>query len=122
MAAYPGKIMLIEDDPSMRMLLKALLEIDGRTVVSYYDLSSQAGSILDMVRSEHPAIILMDVYLRDVSGIEVLRDIRADGSLDDVRVIMSSGMDLKNECMEAGAADFLLKPYMPEELFSRLPR
>jgi CheY-like chemotaxis protein len=121
MAAESGKIMLVEDDASMRMLLKTLLEIEGHPVVSYYEQKNSAVSILDMVRAEHPAAILLDVHLRDASGIDVLRDIRADTSLDDVKVIMSSGMDVKEECMAAGASYFLLKPYMPDELLSRLP-
>lgn len=122
MADQSGKIMLVEDDRSMRNLLRTLLEIEGRTVVSYYEQPRPAGSILDMVRSEHPAVILLDVHLTDVSGIDILRDIRADSSLNDVRVIMSSGMDVKDECLSAGATDFLMKPYMPDELLSRLPK
>lgn len=113
--------MLVEDDASMRMLLKTLLEIEGRTVVSYYEVKNPSGSILEMVRREHPAAVLLDVHLRDASGIDVLRDIRADVSLNDIKVIMSSGMDVKDECMDAGASDFLLKPYMPDELLARLP-
>lgn len=121
MAALIGKVMLVEDDASMRTLLRTLLEIEGHTVVSYYENKNTSNSIVDMVRSEHPAAILIDVHLKnDTSGIDVLREIRADSALNDVRVIMSSGMDMKDECLEAGATDFLMKPYMPDELLSRL--
>lgn len=121
MAALIGKVMLVEDDASMRTLLRTLLEIEGHTVVSYYENKYTSNSIVDMVRSEHPAAILIDVHLKnDTSGIDVLREIRADSALNDVRVIMSSGMDMKDECLEAGATDFLMKPYMPDELLSRL--
>ena len=117
-----GKIMLVEDDASMRMLLKTLLEIEGHSVVSYYEQGKSADSILDMVRNERPTTILLDVHLREISGIDVLREIRADPSLGDIHVIMSSGMDVKDECLRAGATDFLLKPYMPDELLSRLAK
>lgn len=120
MAAHSGKVMLVEDDAAMRSLLKTLLEIEGHPVVSYYEQSNPAGSILDMVRREQPSVVLLDVHLRGASGLDVLREIRADAGLNAIRVIMSSGMDIKDECMRAGATDFLLKPYMPDELLNRL--
>lgn len=120
MAAHSGKVMLVEDDAAMRSLLKTLLEIEGHPVVSYYEQSNPAGSILDMVRREQPSVVLLDVHLRGISGLDVLREIRADAGLNAMRVIMSSGMDVKDECMRAGATDFLLKPFMPDELLNRL--
>lgn len=104
----------------MRRLLTMLLEIDGRQVISYSEKGFASDSILALVRSERPSVILIDVHLRDVSGIDVLRAIRTDPSLRDVRVIMSSGSDVKDECMRAGASDFLMKPFMPDDLLSRL--
>lgn len=120
MAAHSGKVMLVEDDAAMRSLLKTLLEIEGHPVVSYYEQSNPAGSILDMVRREQPSVVLLDVHLRGISGLDVLREIRSDAGLNAIRVIMSSGMDVKDECMRAGATDFLLKPFMPDELLNRL--
>ena len=45
-----------------------------------------------------------------------LRTIRSDNRISDMRVLMTSGMDLKDQCVEAGADGFLLKPYMPDDL------
>ncbi|MEN4013223.1 MAG: response regulator [Chloroflexota bacterium] len=112
-------ILIIEDDPSMRMLLKTLLEIE-RFQVSVIEISS-INDILSKVNEALPDIILMDINLKTADGIAALREIRsmcAGGSA--ARIIMTSGEDRKQECLLAGANDFLLKPYMPADLIGKL--
>jgi CheY-like chemotaxis protein len=58
----------------------------------------------------------MDVNLRLGSGLELLSAIRSNSLLDNIRVIMSSGMDFKTECLQKGAQGFIMKPYMPDDL------
>ena len=108
------KVMLIEDDRTMRAILKTLLELEHFNVSSW---NGQAGEeIISQIRAEHPEVLLLDVHLRSISGIDILRQIRADLELSTMNVLMTSGMDLKDQCMEAGANGFLLKPYMPDDL------
>jgi DNA-binding response OmpR family regulator len=108
------KVMLVEDDRTMRAILKTLLELERFTVAAW---NGQAGEdILAQIRAESPEVILLDVHLRSTSGLDILRQIRSDTIIGGMRVLMTSGMDLKDQCLEAGADGFLLKPYMPDDL------
>ncbi len=108
------KVMLIEDDRTMRAILKTLLELEKFTVSSW---SGQPGEdILTQVRAEKPDVLLLDVHLRTINGFDILRDLRADAELAPIHVLMTSGMDLKDQCIANGAEGFLLKPYMPDDL------
>ena len=60
---------------------------------------------------------MIDIFLGDLNGLEVVRRIRQSSDLSGLFIIMVSGIDKTGECLAAGANDFLLKPYMPEELF-----
>ena len=108
------KVMLIEDDRTMRAILKTLLELERFTVSSWSGQPSD--DILTLIRNDPPDVLLLDVHLRNISGLDILRQIRNDNLLGSMRILMTSGMDLKDQCMEAGADGFLLKPYMPDEL------
>jgi two-component system response regulator MtrA len=109
-----AKVMIVDDDRTMVSLLKILLEMEGMVVAS----SPPAESILDQIRLEKPDIILMDVFLPGVDGLEVLTELRASPGLSATRVVMTSGMDLGDQCLAAGANAFLLKPYTPEQLIA----
>jgi CheY-like chemotaxis protein len=111
------KVLLADDDFTMVTLLKTLLGMVGYQTVSLLD---KKGNLIENIRKEKPDIALIDVYLGDRSGIDIVRSIRETEDLRDMRVIMVSGIDRSQECFAAGADDFLLKPYMPEELFQKL--
>ena len=112
------KVMLIEDDRTMLSLLKILLEMEHFEVCSPTD--DRLEEILSAIRQQRPDLILLDVNLRLGSGIELLSQMRADPELKDARVIMTSGLELKHECLQVGADNFLLKPYMPDELIKMI--
>lgn len=107
-----NRIMLIDDDPTMLRLLQTLLRIEGFTPIPW----SGGSDVIDETIRTDPAIVLMDVNLRSTNGIDVLKQMRANRDLALVPVIMTSGMDCREECLEAGANDFMIKPYMPDLL------
>jgi CheY-like chemotaxis protein len=117
-----SKVLIVDDDRTMVSLLKILLEMDGFEVVNI----SIGGQLINKVRVERPDLILMDVFLADADGKEILKQLREDADIASVRVVMTSGMDLADQCMDAGANAFLLKPYTPEQLMrviqENLPR
>ncbi len=113
-----AKVMLVEDDPTMLALLNTFLEIEGYQVAQMNSFEN----VLEEIRSHNPDIVLMDVHLQDVDGMKLLESIRQDGELKETVIIMSSGMDFSEESMSKGANEFLLKPYMPEELISKIKR
>lgn len=121
MGVSDSSVFLVEDDPTMLSALTTLLELEGFRV-SVPSSVKQVESIIQTAREAHPQTILLDVHLRDSSGFDVLRGLRAEADLTGTRIIMSSGMDIREQCIAAGADDFLLKPYMPDELIEKLAR
>ena len=113
------KIFLAEDDQTMVTLLKTLLKIEGFEVESI-DLAR--GDLLTQLKDNVPPVLLLDVNLPGQNGMEIVREMRKDERFNDTRVVMASGMSLKKECLASGANDFLLKPYMPDDLISILKK
>jgi CheY-like chemotaxis protein len=62
----------------------------------------------------------MDVHLGEQSGMEILEAIRKNKDLSDVRIVMTSGLNMKDECLRRGANAFLMKPFMPDDLLNLL--
>jgi len=112
------KILLAEDDVTMVSLLNTLLKMEGFDVVA---LQADA-DIPAAVRVEKPDILLMDVHLLNQSGLDILEQIRTSQDISGVKVVMSSGSNVKEECLRRGANGFLLKPYMPDDLISILKK
>jgi len=111
------KVLLADDDYTMVSLLKTLLNMEGYQVSTLLD---KPGDILDNVREIKPDILLLDVYLGDRNGMDLVQQIRQEPDLINIRIVMVSGIDKTEECLAAGADRFLLKPYMPNELFDIL--
>lgn len=110
------KVIIAEDDPTMVSLLKTLLEMEGFEVVM---LMSDV-DVPDAVLTEKPDVLLMDVHFGKQSGLEIVESIRKNPEIDHVRVVMTSGLNVKDECMKRGANHFLLKPFMPDDLIKVL--
>lgn len=110
------KIMIAEDDLTMVALLQTLLGMEGYQVVAL----SVDDDVLESVRHDQPDVLLLDVNLPNVNGLDVLDQVRADDETRNLKVVMTSGLNLETECINHGADDFLLKPYMPDDLLNIL--
>lgn len=109
--------MLAEDDTTMVSLLKTLLKMEGFEVVALH----ADADVLEAVKREKPDLLLLDVYLsHKQSGLDILDQLRHSKDTHAVRVVMTSGLNVKDECLRRGANDFLLKPYMPDDLIGTL--
>ena len=111
-----AKILLAEDDPTMLSLLQTLLKMEGFEVLA---LSTDA-DVPAAVQQEKPDVLLMDVHLGQQSGMQILEAIRRDNELSGVRIVMTSGLNVRDECLGHGANAFLLKPFMPDDLIKLL--
>ncbi|MFT3895753.1 MAG: response regulator [Anaerolineales bacterium] len=111
-----AKVLLAEDDPTMVSLLKVLLKMEGFDVVA---LSSDA-NVPDSVVSEKPDVLFMDVHIGQQNGMDIMKLIRKNPETSGLRVVMTSGLNVKDECLRCGANHFLLKPFMPDDLISVL--
>ena len=111
-----AKVLLAEDDKTMVSLLKTLLNLEGFEVLAL-DVDSDVPAV---VQQEKPHALFMDVNLGGQSGMEILDMIRKQKELSDVRIVMTSGFNVKEECINRGANAFLLKPFMPDDLIKVL--
>lgn len=109
------KILLLEDDATMKSLLKTLLELDGFKAFYPTELTEQA--ILQTISTTDPDLLLVDVHMNGINGLDFVKELPADRAY---RILMTSGMDVEIECREAGADGFILKPFMPEDLIRRI--
>jgi CheY-like chemotaxis protein len=101
---------------TMVSLLTTLLKMEGFAVVA---LRPDA-DVPAAVRKEKPDVLLLDVHLMHQSGFEILDDIRNSEDIANTRVVMSSGSNVREECIYHGANGFLMKPYMPDDLITIL--
>ncbi|WP_233149840.1 response regulator transcription factor [Kineosporia sp. A_224] len=110
-------VLVVEDDPAVRASLERSLEFEGYTVVSATD--GEAG--LAAVATHRPDLVLLDLGLPKVDGLEVCRRLRAAG--DGVPVLMLTARESTGDRvrgLDAGADDYLPKPFALEELFARV--
>ncbi len=110
-------LLLIEDDERLGRVLKRLLEEDRHVV----DVATDGQSGLDFAESDGIEIIILDVGLPDINGLEVARRIRKRGS--DMAILMLTARDTVNDRvagLDAGADDYLIKPFAYEELAARV--
>jgi CheY-like chemotaxis protein len=112
------RIMLAEDDMTMVTLLKTLLGMEGYQVVAL----SIDDDVFEAVRNDQPDVLLLDVHLPQANGLDVLDQLRENDETRGLKVVMTSGLNLELECKHHGANDFLLKPYMPDDLLKILER
>jgi DNA-binding response OmpR family regulator len=97
-----------------------VLEEDGRFEVRVATTGFDAGM---MVKEYRPDLIVLDVMLPDINGKEVCHRVRADNTLEDVRILCISGMIEEDKIQDlrlSGADDFLHKPFEIEDLIDRM--
>jgi len=114
------KALVVDDDPELVSLIRDVLESDGRFEVRVANNGFDAGMLTKEYR---PDIIVLDVMLPDINGKEVCQRVRSDPTMDDVKIICISGMveqDKVADLKEAGANDFLQKPFEVETLLERV--
>lgn len=113
-----AKVLLAEDDQTMVGLLTTLLRMDGYEVSA----ADPDDDVAAAVQSYGPEFLVLDVHLSRQNGLDVLDAIRKGQGDHRVHVIMISGLNLKDEALRRGADDFLLKPFMPDDLMRLLRR
>ena len=119
--AEPPTILVVEDDPVILDLLAVNFELEGYTVVRAVD--GEDG--LATARRFRPAAVVTDIMMPKRSGLDLLRDLRADADLATVPVILVSAKALASDVREglaAGADDYVTKPFEPDELLVRVEK
>lgn len=110
-------ILLVDDEPNIIELAQLYLEREGYRIIS----ASDGQTALDIVEKQRPALMVLDVMMPDVNGLEVCRTLR--GKKDPVAILMLTARDEdidKILGLELGADDYLTKPFNPRELVARV--
>lgn len=105
-------ILVVDDDKTFTGLLKTIFEMEGYATL----IAHRPEDVLPMARETKPTVVLMDVHTGRGDTFAVLQELRAEEALQDVIVVMDSGMDHTTECLSRGADAFILKPFRPSEL------
>jgi two-component system, OmpR family, response regulator MprA len=111
------RVLVVDDDRAVRDSLRRSLEFNGYTVLQAAD----GAEALIAVGAEHPDVIVMDVMMPRLDGIEATRALRAGGN--DVPILVLTARDAvgdRVDGLDAGADDYLTKPFALEELLARL--
>lgn len=111
------KILIVEDERAVARGIEYALASEGFTPL----LAVTGRQALELARSQHPHLILLDIRLPDVSGFDVCRQLRADGNR--VPILMLTACDEEVDRvlgLELGADDYVVKPFSLRELISRI--
>jgi DNA-binding response OmpR family regulator len=112
-------VLIADDEPSMRLLVHATIESDDYTVYEASD-GDQAWAMIQRYR---PTLVLLDVQMPGMSGLQVLRAIKSDKSMSAIHVILLTARAQESDIEEgliAGAEYYLTKPFSPLDLLTRV--
>ena len=116
MSAAPLKVLVIDDEPPIRKLLRMGLETQGYQTMD----ASNAKTALELM-SDKPDLVILDLGLPDMQGLELLRQIRAAREDLPIVVLSSRGDEVaKVAALDQGADDYVTKPFGMEELLARI--
>ena len=112
------RVLVIDDDPIVRDLMKAHLENDGFEVI----LAEGGKEGINLARTERPSVITLDILMPEMDGWSVLRTLKADPQTENIPVVMASILDEQKQGMALGANDYVSKPVNREKLITALRR
>lgn len=116
-----ARILVVEDEDNIATALDFLLTRDGHD----HNRMATGAEAVSRIRATHPDLVLLDVMLPDVSGYQIVQDVRADPALSDVRVLMMTARGSvveRRKGLALGADGFIAKPFELSELRSEMAR
>jgi DNA-binding response OmpR family regulator len=119
MATSPGsatRVLVVDDEPVVRDVLTRYLRREGFEVTGAAD----GHEALTAIRHEQPDVILLDLMLPRLSGLEVLRTVRLDGDVPVIILSAKSSEQERIQGLQLGADDYVVKPYSPGEVVARV--
>jgi DNA-binding response OmpR family regulator len=114
-----SRVLVVDDDPSVRVGLERLLSQEGLQVA----LASTGTEALEAIEREQPDVIVLDLKMPDMSGNEVCQRVRKDPNASGIPILILTGEKSKGlpaECLNGGADDYLAKPVDLKELLARV--
>ena len=116
MSEVPGTVLVVEDEPALAETVQYSLEREGFRV----SVAADGNRALERFRSDQPSIVLLDLMLPELAGLDVLRIMRGESTVPIVIVTAKDAEADKVAGLELGADDYVTKPYSPRELVARI--
>ncbi len=114
--ATPLRVLVVEDEDRIRQFLQRGLSYEGYRV----DVAEDGQTGLDIARDHPPDLVLLDVMLPGIDGIEVCRRLRAAGDVPILMLTAKEAIEDRVAGLDAGADDYLVKPFAFDELLARI--
>jgi two-component system, OmpR family, KDP operon response regulator KdpE len=111
-----AKILIVDDEPQIRRVLRTTLISQGYTVAE----ARTGDEALEQIRNERPDLILLDVNMPGISGLETCREIRSSSDIPIIMLTVRGSEHDKVQALDAGADDYVTKPFGSEELMARI--
>jgi len=116
MSAAPVRVLIVDDEPPIRKLLRM-----GLTAQGYHVLEAPDGATALNLIAEKPDLVILDLGLPDMQGLDLLRSIRAQNEQVPIVVLSSRGDEAaKVQALDIGADDYVTKPFGTDELLARM--
>lgn len=113
------KILVVEDEEDMRIVMERILETAGYEVYS----DSTGKEVPEIIKSFNPDLILLDLFLQEADGRDICKAIKVDESTSSIPVIIVSGaLDIYNTILDLNANDVIEKPFEKEIFLKRIER
>jgi len=109
-------VLIVDDEPQIRRVLRTTLTSRGYTVIE----ARSGDAALELIRSEHVDLILLDVNMPGLSGLDTCREIRQASDVPIIMLTVRNTERDKVEALDAGADDYIVKPFGAEELMARI--
>jgi len=114
MAGFLATVLICDDEPSLRELIR--ISLDGPYEIAEADDGEQS---LELARLMRPDVMILDMMMPRLSGLEVLNAVRQDERLTDTRVIVLTAQpETREHALRGGADIVMVKPFEPEEIAS----
>ncbi|QIK70792.1 response regulator transcription factor [Erysipelothrix sp. HDW6C] len=111
-----ANLLVVEDDKRIQNLIAATLDASGYK----YSVASSGREALQLISANNPEIIILDLGLPDMDGVEIVGAVRQNASTPIIVVSARAEMDDKIAALDAGADDYLTKPFNTDELLARI--
>jgi two-component system KDP operon response regulator KdpE len=112
----PSSILIVDDEPQIRRVLRTIISSNGYSVIE----ARSGEEALEKIRDERPDLVLLDVNLPGISGLETCREIRHSADIPIIMLTVRNSERDKVQALDAGADDYVVKPFGAEELLARI--
>ena len=110
-----SRVLVIDDETVIGTILRYAFDVDGHQTL----VAGDGTTGIEMARSEHPDVIVLDLMMQDVSGYDVLEVLREDEGTKDLPIVILTAMTMQRErdrCLSKGADAVMIKPFDPREV------